>query len=286
MKDIIVTEKLNIGYEEAIIVEDLNLKIPKHRITALVGANGSGKSTILKAISRILNPVGGAVYINGKTIKEQRSKEIAKQLAVLPQNPVAPDGLTVAELVSYGRSPHQGGFGVLSKHDKKMVQWAIDVTNMREFADRSIDRLSGGQRQRVWIAMALAQDTEVLLLDEPTTYLDIAHQYEVLYLLKHLNEREGRTIVMVVHDLNHASRFADHMVAIKEGKVMRSGTPQEVMEPELLFDVFGIHSDIITHPRSGLPICLPYVKEEKGNTSESNSLDRKAAYHPSYEGIY
>jgi iron complex transport system ATP-binding protein len=259
--NIIETDRLDIGYEDLIIVQDLHLKLHKHKITALVGANGCGKSTILKAIARILKPEQGVVYLNGQALHTQKSKEIARQLAILPQNPEAPEGLTVAELVSYGRSPHQSGFAALSRRDKEIIQQALEVTNMLAFARRPVDQLSGGQKQRVWIAMALAQETELLLLDEPTTYLDIAHQYDVLSLLKRLNQKEGRTIVMVVHDLNHASQFADYMVAISEGKIAYSGTPREVMRPEILYEVFGIHSNILNDPVTGQPICLPYVPE-------------------------
>lgn len=253
------TEALTIGYEERIIVEQLNLQIPERKITALVGANGSGKSTILKTMARLLKPKEGIVYLDGKSIHEQKTKEVAKQLAVLPQNPTAPDGLTVTELISYGRFPHQSGFGSLTVDDKEKIAWAIEVTNMLEFADRPVDMLSGGQRQRAWIAMALAQQTPVLFLDEPTTFLDMAHQLEVLHLLQKMNEEEQRTIVMVVHDLNHASRFAHHIVAIKDGTIIKSGNPLEVMTPETLQTVFGIKSDIIIDPRSGHPLCLPYA---------------------------
>ncbi|OMF26731.1 iron-dicitrate transporter ATP-binding subunit [Paenibacillus sp. FSL H8-0548] len=261
MPGIIETKHLDISYEDVMIVQDLHLTIPMKKITALVGANGCGKSTILKAIARILKPQSGVVYVNGNAVHTQKSKEIAKQLAILPQNPIAPDGLTVAELVSFGRSPHQGGFATLTKKDKEKIKWALDVTNMLPYARRSVDQLSGGQKQRVWIAMALAQETEILLLDEPTTYLDIAHQYEVLSLLRRLNEQEGRTIVMVVHDLNHASLYSDYMVTVKDGKIVHSGSPSEVMQREHLYEVFGIHSNIIKDPRTGKPICLPYVLE-------------------------
>ena len=257
--EMIRTEALTIGYEERIIVEELKLHIPEQKITALVGANGSGKSTILKTMARLLKPKKGVVYLDGKSIHEQKTKDVAKQLAVLPQNPIAPDGLTVTELVSYGRFPHQTGFGSLSTEDKEKVAWAIEITNMLEFSNRPVDMLSGGQRQRAWIAMALAQQTPVLFLDEPTTFLDMAHQIEVLHLLQKLNEDEQRTIVMVVHDLNHASRFAHHIVAIKDGNVITSGNPLEVMTPEVLQTVFGIKSDIILDPRSGQPLCLPYA---------------------------
>lgn len=255
----LTTSGLNIAYEERLIVEDLNIAIPQGKITALVGANGSGKSTILKTMARIMSPAAGAVMLDGKSIHKQSTRDVAKQLAILPQNPTAPDGLTVTELVSYGRFPYQKGFGSLSKDDRAIIKWAVDATRMTEFADRPIDQLSGGQRQRAWIAMALAQQTDILFLDEPTTFLDMAHQLEVLELLQELNLTANRTIVMVVHDLNHASRYAHHMIAIKKGKVAGEGSPVEVMTPNILREVFSIEADILIDPRSGVPLCLPYA---------------------------
>ncbi len=252
------TENLQIAYDKRIIVDSLNIAIPKGKITALVGANGSGKSTILKTMSRLMKPTKGHVILDGKKIHQVATKQIAKELAILPQNPSAPGGLTVYELISYGRSPHQTGFSVGNKEDRNMVDWALKMTNLEEFKDRPIENLSGGQRQRAWIAMALAQDTSILFLDEPTTFLDMTHQLDVMNILKQLNETENRTIVMVVHDLNHASRYAEHMIAIKNGQVAASGTPQEVMTCEVLEDVFNIKADILIDPRSGVPLCLPY----------------------------
>lgn len=255
----ITTDHLNIGYQDQLIVNDLNISIPQGKITALVGANGSGKSTILKTLARLMKPKGGSVSIDGKLIHTQKTKEIAKQLAILPQNPIAPEGLTVYELVTFGRFPHQKGMGSLTSNDREIILSAIEVTGVTEFANRPIDQLSGGQRQRAWIAMALAQETPILFLDEPTTFLDMAHQIEVLTILEKLNREEGRTIVMVVHDLNHASRYAQHIIAIKKGSVRKSGTPFEVMKSEVLEDVFGVKSEIIPDPRTGFPLCLPYA---------------------------
>ncbi|WEK54472.1 MAG: ABC transporter ATP-binding protein [Candidatus Cohnella colombiensis] len=273
------TSELTLSYGNTQIVHELNVHIPDGQITALVGANGSGKSTILKSMARILNPAQGGVYLDGKLIHRQPTKDVAKQLAILPQNPTSPDGLTVRELVSFGRYPHLKGFGNLSTEDRAIVDWALQATGMSIFTDRAVDQLSGGQRQRAWIAMALAQGTEVLLLDEPTTFLDMAHQMEVMTLLEKLNREQHRTIVMVVHDLNHASKYAEHLVALKEGKVLYEGKPEDVMTSHMLQDVFGIDADIIPDPRSGKPLCLPYglsTAEEKKVTEVTTNLDHHA----------
>ncbi|GIO14675.1 iron(3+)-hydroxamate import ATP-binding protein FhuC [Cohnella xylanilytica] len=265
------TNRLALAYGSRRIVEELNLSVPDGKITALVGSNGSGKSTILKAMARILSPLSGGVYLDGKEIHRQPTKEVAKQLAILPQNPTSPEGLTVQELVSFGRYPHQKGFGSLKAEDHRMVEWALEATGMYGFADRPVDQLSGGQRQRAWIAMALAQGTEVLLLDEPTTFLDMAHQIEVMMLLEKLNRDQRRTIIMVVHDLNHAARYAQHLVALKKGTVLYEGDPTEVMTPEMLRVVFGIDADVIPDPRTGTPMCLPYGLAADASPTESGN---------------
>ncbi|UKS31342.1 ABC transporter ATP-binding protein [Paenibacillus sp. HWE-109] len=267
----LVADRLNISYGEHLIVENLNLSIPTGKITALVGANGSGKSTILKSMARIMKPQQGTVLLDGKSIHSQSTKEVAKQLAILPQNPIAPEGLTVSELVGYGRFPHQRAMGSLSKEDNQVIHWAIEVTGLMQFADRPVDQLSGGQRQRAWIAMALAQQTDLLFLDEPTTFLDMAHQLEVLKLLEKLNREQGRTIIMVVHDLNHATRYAQHVVAIQAGKVMCEGTPAEVVTSETLRTIFNVEADIVPDPRSGVPICIPYELADKAHSGASKS---------------
>lgn len=254
----IKTENLNISYGNIEIVKELNLSIPKGKITTIIGANGCGKSTILKTIARILKAKSGAIYINDKEINSQSSKELAKVMGVLPQSPQAPSGLTVEELISYGRFPHQSGFGKMMGEDKKIVKWALEKTGLLEFKDRPIQALSGGQRQRAWIAMALAQETDILLLDEPTTYLDLAHQLDILKLLEQLNKKEGRTIVMVIHELNNAARFADHMVGIKKGKIVCEGTAEQVMTKENLKDIFNIDAHIVPDPISGKPVCITY----------------------------
>jgi iron complex transport system ATP-binding protein len=252
------TENLQIGYGEKIIVDNLNLQINKGEITTIIGANGCGKSTILKTMARVHAANSGVVYLDGKMIHKIPTKEIAKRMAVLPQSPEAPSGLTVYELISFGRSPHQGGFGRLTDEDRQVIHWALDVTGLTTFANQAVDSLSGGQRQRAWIAMAIAQETELLLLDEPTTYLDMAHQLEILKLLEKLNREEGRTIVMVIHDLNHAARFSHHMVALRSGKLVKEGTAEEVMTHQVLKEVFQIDAEIVKDPRTKKPVCLSY----------------------------
>lgn len=255
---ILSTEHLKIGYDEKIIVEDLSLTIQSGKITTIIGPNGCGKSTILKTLARIHKAKSGFVYLDGKVIHKIPTKQIAQKMAVLPQSPEAPSGLTVFDLISYGRSPHQKGFARLSDKDKEVIEWALKVTGLVELRNQDVDTLSGGQRQRAWIAMAIAQETELLLLDEPTTYLDMAHQLEVLKLLKKLNEEENRTIVMVIHDLNHAARFSDCMVAMNKGNLMKEGTAEEVMTPEVLKNVFHIDAVIVEDPRTKKPVCLSY----------------------------
>lgn len=254
----IVTERLDIAYDDTMIVKELNMKIPHGKITSIIGPNGCGKSTVLKAVGRILKPKNGIVYLAGKDITTLSTKEIAKDMAILPQTPTAPSGLTVGELIAYGRFPHQKGFGKLNPEDKEIIRWALSVTKLGELENREIDTLSGGQRQRVWIAMALAQQTDLILLDEPTTYLDLAHQLEVLELLYDLNRKEKVTIVMVLHDLNLAARFSDYMVAIRAGHIIEHGTPFEVMTPDVLRDVFLIEAEIAHESKTGRPICLTY----------------------------
>ncbi|APQ75020.1 ABC transporter ATP-binding protein [Clostridium botulinum] len=254
----IETKNLDIAYEDTLIVKELNMQIPKGKITSIIGANGCGKSTILKAVGRILKPKKGVVHLSGQDISKLSTKEIAKKMAILPQNPTEPSGLTVSELVAYGRFPHQKGFGNLTEEDKRIVKWALAATKLSEFERREVDTLSGGQRQRVWIAMALAQQTDLILLDEPTTYLDLAHQLEVLKLLYELNRNQKCTIVMVLHDLNLAARFSDYIIAIKKGAIIKYGTPEEVMTPEVLRKTFNINADIVIEPKSNRPVCITY----------------------------
>ncbi|MFD1737863.1 ABC transporter ATP-binding protein [Bacillus salitolerans] len=250
-------DQLYLGYESMMVVEELDLSIPQGEITIFIGSNGCGKSTILRSFARLLQPKKGTIYLNGKDIQKQPNKEVAKKLAILPQGPQAPEGLTVKELCYYGRHPHKGIFSKNTEEDHQMIKWVLEETGMTAFADRSLDALSGGQRQRAWIAMALAQGTDLLLLDEPTTYLDLAHQIEVLELLKRLNQEYQRTIVMVLHDLNQAARYADHLVCIRNGEVYHQGTPAEVFTEEMIKDVFSLDSKIINDPVVGSPMCIP-----------------------------
>ncbi|PLS15855.1 Fe(3+)-dicitrate ABC transporter ATP-binding protein [Bacillus sp. M6-12] len=254
----LAAEKLTIGYEDRTIVSELDVVFPTGKITAIIGPNGCGKSTILKTMARLHPASSGSIYLDGKLIHQTPTKEIAKKMAVLPQSPEAPGGLSVYDLISYGRTPYLSGFSRLSQHDRDMVEWALNVTGLTELKHQAVDTLSGGQRQRAWIAMAIAQETNLLLLDEPTTYLDLAHQLEVLQLLKQLNEDEGRTIIMVIHDLNHAARFADHLVALRQGKIINQGTPEQVMTAPVLQKVFNIETAIVTDPRTGKPAMISY----------------------------
>lgn len=256
---IIETRNLGFTYGQERILDGLDLAIPEGRITALVGANGSGKSTILKNLARILKPDGGAVYLDGRALGELATKAIAREMAVLPQSPDAPAGLLVRELVGYGRFPWQKPLTAMNAEDRAAIDTALDLTGMTGFADRPVGNLSGGQRQRAWIAMALAQNSRILLLDEPTTFLDMAHQLEVLSLLERLNREQGRTIVMVVHDINHALRYAHHIVLIRAGQIVATGMPEEVLTPEALSDAFGVLADMVRDPRSGKTICVPFA---------------------------
>lgn len=252
------TEHLSVAYGERTIVKNLSVHIPDKKITTIIGSNGCGKSTLLKAITRIITQQAGSVVLDGEDIAKQHTKELARKMAILPQSPESVGGLTVGELVSYGRFPYQKGFGRLTKRDYEVIDWALEATGTIEFKYRPVDALSGGQRQRVWIAMALAQETEIIFLDEPTTYLDMAHQLEVLELLQDLNLNEGRTIVMVLHDLNQAARFADHLIALKAGEIVKAGTCEEVIQREVLREVFQIDAEIGRDPRTNKPMCITY----------------------------
>lgn len=263
--------KLSLAYDSTSIIEDLNLTIPNGKMTALVGPNGCGKSTLLRGISRLLRPCGGSVVLNGQDVWKLPTKELAKQLGILPQGPVAPEGLTVHELVAQGRYPHQSWLQQWSAEDERITLEALEITRVAEFADRPVDTLSGGQRQRAWIAMTLAQDSELLLLDEPTTFLDLAYQIEVLDLLHDLNSERGKTIVMVLHDLNHACRYADRLVAIHKGQITAQGTPDEVVTESLVREVFGIDCRVIADPVTNTPLVIPVGKFKKPAVPKSSS---------------
>lgn len=267
----LIARDLSLAYEGAVIVQDLTLAIPTGKITALIGANGCGKSTLLRGLARLLKPVSGAVYLDSKSIFQRPTKEVAQQLGLLPQNPTAPEGLTVKDLVAQGRYPYQNWLQQWSTQDERIVQRALEITDLNQFSDRALDTLSGGQRQRAWIAMALAQDTEILLLDEPTTFLDLAHQIEILDLLYDLNQREGRTIVMVLHDLNQACRYADYLVAVKAGRIFAAGDPQSVMTAEIVQAVFDLDCQIFSDPIAGTPMCVPISQKAKSQKAKNNA---------------
>ncbi|KQY55995.1 iron dicitrate ABC transporter ATP-binding protein [Aeromicrobium sp. Root495] len=250
-------EDLTLGYADVDIVSHLDVQVPDGRITVIVGANACGKSTLLRGLARLLKPRSGAVLLDGKAVQDLRSVDVAKVVGLLPQTPVAPDGITVADLVGRGRYPHQGFFRRWSPEDDAAVEAAMEATGTADLAERPISALSGGQRQRVWVAMALAQDTDLVLLDEPTTYLDITHQVELLDLLTDLNRAHGKTIVIVLHDLNLACRYADHLIAMKSGAIVREGAPQDIIDADLVSDVFGLSSDIVPDPVSGTPMVVP-----------------------------
>ncbi|MGG3737407.1 ABC transporter ATP-binding protein [Aeribacillus pallidus] len=256
--DALETKSLTLSYGNTIIINELDLKIPKGEITVFIGGNGCGKSTLLRSLARLLKPMNGTVLLEGKAISKLSTREVAKKLAILPQSPTAPEGLTVLQLVKQGRYPYQNWFKQWSEDDEKKVQFALEVTGMKELAERQVDSLSGGQRQRAWIAMTLAQDTDIILLDEPTTYLDMTHQIEILDLLFELNEKEKRTIIMVLHDLNLACRYAHHIVAIRDKKIYAQGKPEDIITCQLVKDVFQMDCQVTHDPLFGTPLCIPY----------------------------
>ncbi|GAA1490403.1 ABC transporter ATP-binding protein [Brachybacterium sacelli] len=253
----LTAEALSVGYADRTVIEGLDLELLPGKVTAIVGANACGKSTLLRSMSRLLTPRHGQVLLDGQQVHRMPAKKLARLLGLLPQSPLTPEGISVADLVGRGRHPHQGILSRWSTADDEAVAAALDATRTAELAERPVDELSGGQRQRVWIAMALAQDTDLLLLDEPTTFLDVAHQVEVLDLLTDLNRARGITIVMVLHDLNLAARYSDQLVMISDGRVRASGAPAEVLTEEGVREVFGLSSRVIADPVSGLPLMVP-----------------------------
>ncbi len=250
-------QDLTLGYDADDVIGHLDVEIPDGGITVIVGANACGKSTLLRGLARLLKPRTGTVLLDGRSVHEMRSVDVARVLGLLPQTPVAPDGITVADLVGRGRYPHQGWFRQWSAADDVAVTAALETTGTAELADRPLSELSGGQRQRVWIAMALAQETDLLLLDEPTTYLDINHQVELLDLLTDLNRGRGTTIVLVMHDLNLACRYADHVIAMKHGAIVAEGAPADVIDAEVVSDVFGLRCEVVPDPVCGTPMVVP-----------------------------
>lgn len=253
-------KKLRAGYGAHVIIDQMNLVIPEGKVTALIGANGCGKSTLLKTLCRIQPALAGEILLDGKNIHDEDSRTLARKMAILPQHPQTPGDLTVRELVSYGRAPYHSRFVTrTTKEDRELIDWALAETDMTELAQRPLKTLSGGQLQRAWIAMVIAQDTEILFLDEPTSFLDISHQLEVLTLIRHLNENYHKTIVMVIHELNAAARFSDYLLAMKDGKICYQGTPKEIFCADMLADVFGVAAEILQDPQTGIPYCLPYA---------------------------
>ena len=255
----LLTQDLTLGYGDRQVVHEVSVAIPDGKVTVVVGPNACGKSTLLKGLARLVRPQGGVVLLDGEAIHRRPTKEVAKVLGLLPQNPIAPEGVVVADLVGRGRHPHQGVFTRFSRtaEDRAAVEEAMVLTDTFDLADRAVDELSGGQRQRVWVAMALAQGTDLLLLDEPTTYLDVAHQVEMLDLLVELNARRGTTIVMVLHDLNLSARYADHLVALHAGRIVAEGTPAEVVTEDVVRTVFSLDNRVIEDPVSHTPLVVP-----------------------------
>lgn len=266
----LTAENLSLGYGKRTVVSDVNVSISAGSLTAIVGANGCGKSTLLRGCARLLAPQSGRVLLDGEDVTRIPSRRFATTVGMLPQQPIAPDGISVADLVGRGRHPHQRWFRQWSDDDDHSVLEAMASTSVEDLADVPVDELSGGQRQRVWIAMALAQDPDVMLFDEPTTFLDLAHQVEVLDLLLRLNQRSGRTVVLVLHDLNMAARYADTLVMMRDGRIVAQGPPQEVVTSELVHEVFGLHTTVIVDPVAGTPLVLPHGELVHGRTETAH----------------
>ncbi|WP_309124156.1 ABC transporter ATP-binding protein [Arthrobacter sp.] len=271
---------LSLAYDNRTVVENLTVEVPEGKVTVIVGANACGKSTLLRGLARLLKPAGGTVLLDGKDIHSLSTRSVAKTLGLLPQTPVAPDGIAVVDLVGRGRYPHQGWFRQWNADDDAAVASALRVTDTLELADRNVDELSGGQRQRVWIAMALAQQTDILLLDEPTTFLDLAHQVEVLDLITDLNRSAGTTVAIVLHDLNLAARYADHLIALKGGRIVAEGAPSAVVTEETVAEVFGLESRVMPDPISGTPMVVPVGRHHatRRTTPARASVEREQGF--------
>jgi iron complex transport system ATP-binding protein len=254
---------LRLAYDERLVVDGLDVTVPDGSFTVVVGPNACGKSTLLRALARMLKPRAGTVLLDGDDIRSQPSKAVARRLGLLPQSPTAPDAITVADLVARGRYPHQRLLRQWGPEDERAVSEALAATGTSELAERAVDELSGGQRQRVWLAMALAQETPLLLLDEPTTFLDIAHQIEVLDLCADLRERHGRTLVAVLHDLNHACRYATHLIAMRDGAIVAEGPPGEVVDAALVEAVFGLPCRVVPDPETATPLVVPAARTRR-----------------------
>lgn len=264
--------ELTLAYDRRVVVEQLGVAIPDNSFTVIVGPNACGKSTLLRGLSRMLRPESGSVYLDGQQIRSLSTKEVARRLGLLPQTSIAPDGISVADLVARGRYPHQRLLRQWSRDDEAIVQEAMAATAVEDLADRMVDELSGGQRQRVWLAMTLAQQTPLLLLDEPTTFLDIAHQVEVLDLCADLHEDRGYTLVAVLHDINQACRYATHMIAMRDGGVVASGAPGDIVTADLVAQVFGLDCRIIPDPETGTPLMIPCAPKSAAPTHDSLPL--------------
>ncbi|MGW5611253.1 ABC transporter ATP-binding protein [Streptomyces sp. NPDC003753] len=260
-------DDVTLAYDQRVIAERLSVEVPDDSFTVIVGPNACGKSTLLRALSRMLKPARGRVLLDGQVIQTMPAKKVARTLGLLPQSSIAPDGITVADLVGRGRYPHQGLLRQWSGEDERVVQQSMARTGVAELADRYVDELSGGQRQRVWIAMALAQQTPLLLLDEPTTYLDIQHQIDVLDLCAELHEEQGRTLVAVLHDLNHAARYATHLIALRDGRVVAEGAPNDIVTAELVEEVFGLRCQVVPDPETGTPLVVPAARRARAQAA-------------------